>query len=58
MSNFEAIPQGVSLQGYGEILYNQPDNANGELDVEHLVFYLVISLMNAFSSLQKLNFSI
>jgi len=37
MSNFEAIPQGVSLQGYGEILYNQPDNANGELDVQRLV---------------------
>ena len=33
MSNLDAIPQGVTLGGYGEILYNQPDNANGELDV-------------------------
>jgi len=37
MSNLEAIPQGVTLGGYGEILYNQPDNANGELDVQRLV---------------------
>ena len=37
MSNLDAIPQGVTLGGYGEILYNQPDNANGELDVQRLV---------------------
>ena len=37
MYNLDAIPQGVTLGGYGEILYNQPDNANGELDVQRLV---------------------
>ena len=37
LSNLSGIPQGVTLGGYGEILYNQPDNLTGELDVQRLV---------------------
>jgi hypothetical protein len=37
LSNLSGIPQGVTLGGYGEILYNQPDNLNGELDIQRLV---------------------
>ena len=37
LSNLRGIPQGVTLGGYGEILYNQPNNLNGELDVQRLV---------------------
>ncbi|MCK5816088.1 MAG: hypothetical protein KAH07_09105 [Flavobacteriaceae bacterium] len=31
------INNGVTVGGYGEINYNQPDGANGELDVQRLV---------------------
>ena len=31
------INNGVTVGGYGEILYNQPEGANGELDVQRLV---------------------
>lgn len=31
------ISTGVTVGGYGEITYNQPENANGELDVQRLV---------------------
>ena len=37
LSNLSGIPQGVTIGGYGEILYNQPNNFNGELDVQRLV---------------------
>ena len=37
LNNLSAIPQGVTLGGYAEVLYNQPTNLNGELDVERLV---------------------
>ena len=37
LSNLSGIPQGVTIGGYGEILYNQPNNLNGELDVQRLV---------------------
>lgn len=37
LNNLSGIPQGVTLGGYGEILYNQPENKNGELDVQRLV---------------------
>ena len=37
LSNLRGIPQGVTIGGYGEILYNQPNNLNGELDVQRLV---------------------
>ncbi len=31
------INKGVIIGGYGEITYNQPENSNGELDVQRLV---------------------
>ena len=37
LNNLSGIPQGVTIGGYGEILYNQPKNSNGELDVQRLV---------------------
>ncbi|MDB2702687.1 hypothetical protein N9Z01_06280 [Flavobacteriaceae bacterium] len=37
LNNLSAIPQGVTLGGYAEVLYNQSTNLNGELDVERLV---------------------
>lgn len=37
LSNLAGIPQGVTLGGYGEVLYNQPQNSNGELDVQRLI---------------------
>lgn len=37
LNNLSGIPQGVTLGGYGEILYNQPTDSNGELDVQRLV---------------------
>ena len=37
LNNLSGIPQGVTIGGYGEILYNQPNNLNGELDVQRLV---------------------
>ena len=37
LSNLSGIPQGVTIGGYGEVLYNQPNNLNGELDVQRLV---------------------
>ena len=37
LSNLDGIPQGVTLGGYGEILYNQPQHKNGDLDVQRLV---------------------
>ena len=37
LSNLDGIPQGVTLGGYGEILYNQPLHKNGDLDVQRLV---------------------
>ena len=37
LKNLSGIPQGVTIGGYGEILYNQPNNLNGELDVQRLV---------------------
>ena len=37
LNNLSGIPQGVTIGGYGEILYNQPEGRNGELDVQRLV---------------------
>ena len=37
LNNLSGIPQGVTIGGYGEVLYNQPTNLNGELDVQRLV---------------------
>ena len=37
LNNLTAIPQGVTIGGYAEILYNQPEASNGELDVQRLV---------------------
>lgn len=37
LNNLTAIPQGVTIGGYAEILYNQPEALNGELDVQRLV---------------------
>lgn len=37
LNNLSGIPQGVTIGGYGEILYNQPTNLTGELDVQRLV---------------------
>lgn len=34
------INKGVTIGGYGEITYNQPENSNGELDVQRLVLLL------------------
>ena len=55
MSNLEAIPQGVTLGGYGEILYNQPDNANGELDVQRLVLLFGYKFNERVQFILKLN---
>ena len=35
------INKGVTIGGYGEITYNQPENSNGELDVQRLVLLLL-----------------
>ena len=37
LKNLSGIPQGVTLGGYAETLYNQPEGKNGELDVQRLV---------------------
>lgn len=34
------INKGVTIGGYGEITYNQPESGNGELDVQRLVLLL------------------
>lgn len=34
------INKGVTIGGYGEMTYNQPENSNGELDVQRLVLLL------------------
>lgn len=31
------INKGITIGGYGEVTYNQPENSNGELDVQRLV---------------------
>lgn len=37
LNNLNAIPSGITLGGYGEMTYNQPDGIAGELDVQRLV---------------------
>ena len=37
LKNLAGLPQGITLGGYGEILYNNPENLNSELDVQRLV---------------------
>ena len=37
LNNLSAIPQGVTIGGYGEILYNKPQDLNAEIDVQRLV---------------------
>ena len=37
LKNLEGIPQGITLGGYGEVLYNNPENQNAEIDVQRLV---------------------
>ena len=37
LNNLNGIPQGVTIGGYGEVLYNQPEKLNGEIDVQRLV---------------------
>jgi len=37
LNNLSGIPQGVTIGGYGEVLYNKPDNLNAEIDVQRLV---------------------
>lgn len=37
LQNLEAVPNGMTLGGYAEILYNQPQAANGEIDVQRLI---------------------
>lgn len=37
LNNLSGIPQGVTLGGYAEVLYNQPLGLNGELDIQRLV---------------------
>ncbi|MFQ3341476.1 MAG: hypothetical protein ACI9TK_001139 [Flavobacteriaceae bacterium] len=37
LNNLSGIPQGVTIGGYGEILYNKPQDLNAEIDVQRLV---------------------
>ena len=37
LNNLSGIPQGVTIGGYGEVLYNKPDDLNAEIDVQRLV---------------------
>ncbi len=37
LQNLEAIPNGMTLGGYAEVLYNQPESVNGEIDVQRLI---------------------
>ncbi len=37
LQNLDAVPNGMTFGGYGEILYNQPDTGNGEIDVQRLI---------------------
>lgn len=37
LQNLDAVPNGMTFGGYGEILYNQPDKGNGEIDVQRLI---------------------
>ncbi|MGB1449836.1 MAG: hypothetical protein ACPG8F_08350 [Flavobacteriaceae bacterium] len=37
LNNLSGIPQGVTIGGYAEVLYNQPEASNGELDVQRLI---------------------
>jgi hypothetical protein len=37
LKNLAGLPQGITLGGYGEVLYNNPENLNSELDVQRLV---------------------
>lgn len=37
LQNLEAVPNGMTFGGYAEVLYNQPEAANGEIDVQRLI---------------------
>ena len=37
LNNLAGIPQGITLGGYGEVLYNKPENLNAEIDIQRLV---------------------
>lgn len=37
LQNLEAVPNGMTFGGYAEVLYNQPEVANGEIDVQRLI---------------------
>lgn len=37
LQNLEAVPNGMTFGGYAEVLYNQPESANGEIDVQRLI---------------------
>lgn len=37
LNNLSAIPQGTTIGGYAEVLYNQPEARNGEIDVQRLI---------------------
>ena len=37
LKNLEAVPSGITLGGYGEITYNQPEEKAGEMDVQRLI---------------------
>jgi len=37
LNNLSGIPLGVTIGGYGEILFNKPRNLNAEIDVQRLV---------------------
>ena len=44
----------LTIGGYGEITYNQPESENGELDVQRFVLMVGINLVMKFSLFQKL----
>ena len=37
LNNLAGLPQGITLGGYGEVLYNKPENLNAEIDIQRLV---------------------
>ena len=37
LNNLAGLPQGITLGGYVEVLYNKPENLNAEIDIQRLV---------------------
>lgn len=56
LQNLEAIPNGMTLGGYAEVLYNQPESVNGEIDVQRLILLFGYKFDNRTQFVTELEF--